>query len=233
MSNFYCGTSGFAYATWKPGFYPDKLAAAKFLPYYAQQLTSTESNFTFRRLATASVLAKWIDQTPENFRFAVKAHQRITHFTRLDPESDFIPVFLNSLNPLGARRGPVLFQLPPNMKADPGKLDAFLDRLPRIPVTFEFRHESWFDQATYSVLEKHNATLCWAESDSITTPEQRTANFVYMRLRKSPYGEERLNEIAKRIVEELQNGDVYVYLKHEESPQGALDAVKLRELVKT
>jgi len=230
MAGLYCGTSGFAYPTWKPGFYPEKLPAAKFLQHYATRLNAVESNYTFRRLLTESVAAKWINETPENFRFAVKAHQRITHFDRL-AVSEFTEVFFRAIEPLRIKRklGPVLVQLPPNFAIDPGKLKGFLAVVPRdIPLAFEFRNKSWFDESVYSELGSAGASLCLAESDKLVVPEVLTAPFVYLRLRKPDYTPAERVEIAQRVAELKEKcAEVYLFFKHEETPSGALYAEEI------
>src|ERR1700690_1463966 len=132
MGKVYAGTSGWAYPSWKPEFYPAKLAAAKFLAYYASRLNSVELNYTFRRFPTQKLLSGWIDATPADFKFAVKAHQTITHIKRLRDASSFTADFLGALEPLreAGKLGPVLFQLPPFLKCDLELLRGFLDGLP-------------------------------------------------------------------------------------------------------
>ena len=147
MAQLFVGTSGWAYPSWKPEFYPEKLAQTKFLTYYSSQLNTVEVNLTFRQLLKETTAQKWIAQTPTEFRFGIKAHQVITHIKRLKNAEEFVQRFFSTIEPLAQARklGPVLFQLPPNMKADPQLLQDFLAILPRgIPVAFEFRHESWF-----------------------------------------------------------------------------------------
>jgi len=231
MGHAYVGTSGFAYAAWKPGFYPADTPASKFLPYYSSKLTSTEVNYTFRRLASAKTLETWSSQTPPEFRFAFKAHMRLTHVMRLKNAEEFLKRFLESLNPMGAKTGPILFQLPPNMKEDRDALAALLEALPSIRTAWEFRNAGWFNDGVYRILERHQATLCWAESETIETPIVKTAPYSYMRFRKPPYEAERLKKIADQVGTVLRDGDAYVYFKHEESPEGALDGMRLlREL---
>ena len=233
MGQAYIGTSGFAYATWKPGFYPADTPASKFLPYYSAKLTSTEINYTFRRLASSKTLETWSGQTPEGFRFAFKAHMRLTHSMRLKNADEFLKRFLDSLNPMGAKTGPILFQLPPNMKEDREALSAILEAMPSIRTAWEFRNAGWFNDGVYRLLERHHATLCWAESDTLETPPVRTAPYSYMRFRKPPYQGEKLKQIAGQVSKVLQDGDAYVYFKHEDSPEGALDGIRLLELLKS
>ena len=147
MPELFVGTSGWAYPSWKPDFYPQKLAQKKFLSHYSTQLNTVEVNFTFRQLVKETTIQNWLQDTPAHFRFGIKAHQVITHIKRLKGTEDFVPRFLATIEPLAAagKLGPVLFQLPPNLKADAGLLQDFLAILPRtVPAAFEFRHDSWF-----------------------------------------------------------------------------------------
>src|SRR6185436_9714268 len=173
MPRLFAGTSGFAYPTWKPDFYPAKLPQKDFLKLYATRLNAVEINYTFRQLPSASTLANWVAASPDGFVFACKAHQRITHILRLK-EHEFTPVFFKAIDPLRATRrlGPVLFQLPPNMKADVALLTAFLEKLPPdIRCAFEFRNKTWLVDEVYRLLEKHSVALCLAESEKFKVPE--------------------------------------------------------------
>jgi uncharacterized protein YecE (DUF72 family) len=235
MAQLFAGTSGWAYPTWKPDFYPEKLAQKKFLGYYATKLNTVEVNFTFRQLVKETTIQNWLAETPPHFRLGVKAHQVITHIKRLKGTEEFISRFLATIEPLAAagKLGPVLFQLPPNLKADSALLRDFLAILPRaVPTAFEFRHDSWFSDATWELLKSANAGLCVAETETRTTPDVVTAPFAYYRFRKPTYtGDERramVDRMRQHIVEER---NVFTYFKHEETPQGALYAVEvLREV---
>jgi len=230
MPNLYAGTSGFAYPSWKPDFYPEKLPSKKFLSYYSERLNAVEVNYTFRRLPSASTLENWVTETRASFVFPLKAHMRITHIQRLKP-SEFTEVFFRAIEPLRAARrlGPVLFQLPPALKCDEALLADFLATLPRdIRCAFEFRHPSWLAPPVYQLLEKYGVALCLAESEKLVIPEIVTANFVYSRLRMPEYSPDDRNEIAERVQQLLGQGrDVYVFFKHEETPAGALYAEEL------
>lgn len=233
----YVGTSGWAYPAWKPVFYPEKLAQKKFLQYYSSKLNAVEVNYSFRRMVGESTYLNWIAETPAEFRFCVKAHQSITHLRRLKNVEEPLARFVDSLRPLAAagKLGPVLFQLPPNLKADAALLEEFVSQLPHtLASAFEFRHESWFSDEVYRVLGEHNAALCFADSDERETPRVVTANFSYYRLRKSEYSREARETIASKLSKGLQAGrNLFVFLKHEERPESALQAVELREMVKT
>lgn len=230
-AKLYCGTSGFAYESWRPGFYPEKLPSSKFLGYYASVLNAVEINYTYRRLAPATTLGKWIAATPDHFLFLPKAHMKITHSLKLANADEFTRVFLESLQPLetAGRLGPILFQLPPSLKAEPGRLADFLAPLPRnIRFAFEFRNATWFTDRVYETLQSANAALCLAENESLETPFVITADFVYLRLRKPEYTESELESIAWRTRQYLTNGyTTFAIFKHEESPSGALNAVNL------
>jgi uncharacterized protein YecE (DUF72 family) len=231
MAELFAGTSGWAYPSWKPDFYPQKLAQKKFLNHYATQLNAVEVNFTFRQLVKESTLQNWLTETPADFRFTVKAHQVITHIKRLKDAEEFVKRFLLTIEPLASARklGTVLFQLPPNLKADPELFANFLAVLPRaLPSAFEFRHPSWFSEQTYEALRGHGAALCIAETEELTTPEVATAGFVYYRFRKPNYPPDEREAMINRIREHLSAGrDVYAYFKHEETPEGAIYAREL------
>jgi uncharacterized protein YecE (DUF72 family) len=230
MASLYAGTSGFAYPAWKPDFYPPKLPQKDFLKHYATHLNAVEINYTFRQLPSASTLENWMKATSEGFVFALKAHMRITHLLRLK-ESEFTQVFFRAIDPLRVTRrlGPVLFQLPPNLKADVPTLTAFLAALPKdIRCAFEFRNATWLTDEIYKLLEQHGIALCLAESEKFEVPEVLTAPFVYVRLRKTDYSAEDRAEIAQRAHRLLESGrDVYAFFKHEETPAGALYAEEL------
>ena len=233
MAKLFAGTSGFAYPSWKPAFYPPNCPAKDLLKYYATRLNAVEINYTFRQLPKATTLENWIAATPEGFTFVCKAHQRITHILRLR-ESEFTDVFFKAIDPLRATRrlGPVLFQLAPNLKADLPTLTAFVEKLPKdIRCAFEFRNKSWLVDDVYRLFEKHRIALCLAESDKFEVPEVVTAEFVYVRLRKEDYSVEERAEVADRVRGMLAGGrDVYVFFKHEDTPAGAVYA---EELLKT
>lgn len=236
MTNVYAGTSGWAYSTWKPDFYPAKLGAAKFLSYYATRLNSVEVNYTFRRIPTEKLLTGWIEATPADFKFAVKAHQAITHFKRLRNAGEATAEFMASLEPLRAAKklGPVLFQLPPFLKCDAALLKGFLAGLPRkTRSAFEFRHASWFNEEVYGLLRRANVALCLAESDDLETPDVETADFSYLRLRKESYPAKVRKEMARKVAGLSRRGNVYAYFKHEDTPEGALYAEDLLASRKT
>jgi uncharacterized protein YecE (DUF72 family) len=230
LGKIYAGTSGWAYAGWKPDFYPAKLAPAKFLGYYGTRLNSVELNYTFRRRVTEKLLSGWIAATPTDFTFAVKANQSITHVLRLRDASKATLEFIGSLDPLrdAKKLGPVLFQLPPFLKCDLARLEEFLGGLPRgTRAAMEFRHESWFSDDVYDLLRKANVALCQAESEKIETPDVATADYRYFRLRKEDYSAGARKALSRKVTDAAREGDVFVYFKHEDTPEGALYAEAL------
>jgi uncharacterized protein YecE (DUF72 family) len=236
MAQLFAGTSGFAYAQWKPQFYPANVPAKKFLMHYAQRLNCVEINYTFRQMPSATTLASWVEQTHPGFVFAVKGHMRITHVLRLKNAGEATEIFLRSIDPLrSARRlGPVLFQLPPHLKCDVKLLADFLALLPPdLRFAVEFRHNSWLTDEVYSLLRERKVSLCVAESEKLEIPEVITADFVYYRLRKPDYTEQDLESIEARARALLADGrDLYLMFKHEDTPEGALNAEKVLLAIK-
>jgi uncharacterized protein YecE (DUF72 family) len=231
MATLYAGTSGFAYPNWKPQFYPAKMPAKDFLRHYASRLNCVEINYTFRRLPAAATLAGWVEATPAGFVFAVKANMRITHILRLKNAEQATEIFFKAIDPLRTSRrlGPVLFQLPPQMKCDLDTLRIYLDLLPTgMRYAFEFRHTSWLAEPVYDELRRRNISLCVAESERLEVPEVITADFVYYRLRKPDYSPEEIEAFSARARELVATGrDLYLMFKHEETPEGALNAEKI------
>lgn len=233
--NLFCGTSGWAYPTWKPGFYPADLPSRAFLHFYASKLTAVEVNYTFRTLPTSAQLQGWLAATPPGFRFSFKAPQRITHFARLRDCAAELDRFLEAVEPAreAGKLGPLLFQLPPNFAADPGRLQAFLQtpalRSSHAPqIAFEFRHPGWFSEETYTILRSHSAALCIADTDDLSTPDIVTAPFRCYRLRRDGgYSRAKLNTFARRFTDLATHGEVFVFFRHQDEPTGALNASAL------
>jgi uncharacterized protein YecE (DUF72 family) len=230
-STVFVGTSGWSYTSWKPGFYPPKMPSRKFLEYYVSQLNSVEVNYTFGKLPTESMLNGWLAASDASFRFSFKAPQRITHFKRLNDCSEQIAELVGALAPIDAagRMGVLLFQLPPNFKADVVRLDSFLEDAAThgLRMAFEFRNSSWFCEEVIAVLRRHGVALCVAESDDLQTPDIETAPFACYRLRKSSYSAAKLKAIEKTLRERAKGGEVFAYFKHEEEPTGALSAARV------
>ena len=230
-ATLFAGTSGWAYPTWKPGFYPPKFPAKRFLEHYASRLNSVEVNYTFRALPTAAQLEGWMAAAGAGFRFSFKAPETVTHRRRLRDCGDAVDRFLSALEPVrhAGALGCLLFQLPPNFKADVPRLEAFLT-LPQMAnaerVCFEFRNESWFTEETWAVLRAHGAAVCIAESEDLCTPEVQTApDFACYRLRMpGGYDATAIADHAARFHALSATRDVFVYYKHEDEPTGPLAA---------
>jgi uncharacterized protein YecE (DUF72 family) len=219
--NFHIGTSGYSYKEWKGSFYPEKLPAKDFLKFYGEHFSTVEINNTFYRLPKENVVESWAAQVPDSFRFVCKARQSITHFKRLKDCEQDTDYLLAIVSALGAKKGPILFQLPPNMKKDVPRLDAFLKYVRgRAPVAFEFRHETWLDEETYACLRGHSCPMVISDMDeSPSTEIVSTADWGYLRLRRVEYDNKTLKDWAERI--KAQNwSDVYVFFKHEDEATG-------------
>ncbi len=223
------GTSGYNYPEWKGSFYPADLAAAKMLPYYAARFPTVEINYTFYRMPTEKLLAGWIRQVPPAFRFTLKAPRRITHDAKLVNCEKLTAEFCHVAGTLGDQLAALLFQLPPSLKKDLARLDAFIDTLPpKAPAAFEFRHPSWFDEEVFGRLRDRGRALCVADSEKLETPLEVTADFGYFRLRDEGYQADDIKEWARRIG---ALGDrckeIFVYFKHEEQGLGPAFARQL------
>ena len=226
------GTSGYSYKAWKGSFYPEDLKNDRMLAYYSSRLGAVEINNTFYRMPSESVLASWAEQTPESFRFVLKASRRITHFKRLKDCESELEYFLETALTLGGRFGGVLFQLPPNFKKDSDRLADFLGVLPpKCRAAFEFRHQSWLDEETFALLRDHDgAALCIAE----TEPDQwaeipEVSDWGYLRLRRDDYTEDDVVAWAQRLRGSTW-GETYAFFKHEDAGAGPRFATRLASL---
>jgi uncharacterized protein YecE (DUF72 family) len=225
------GTSGYSYPAWKGSFFPADLPSSQMLEFYAQKLSTVEINNTFYRMPTGTALAHWAEQVPQGFVFALKAPRRITHQKQLADSGDETSHFLGLASELGEKLGPVLFQLPPFMKKDLTRLRDFLGSLPRsVAAAFEFRHDSWMDDQVFQALQEKNAALCIADTDEKEGQVIRTAQWGYLRLRRSDYTPALLAWWAKRISSEW--AQAYVYFKHEEEGKGPKFAADFEAAVK-
>jgi uncharacterized protein YecE (DUF72 family) len=231
--NIWIGTSGFQYSEWKGTFYPEDLSRAKMLPFYAERLSTTEVNYTFRRIPSAKTIQGWWDATPERFKFSLKAPQKVTHFAKLRNCGDTLRYFYQVISDLETKLGVVLFQLPPAFKKDAPLLGVFLDDLPPgMRTAFEFRHASWFDDEVFALLKNKNVALCIADSDKLATPTVVTSDYGYLRLRREDYQAADVARWAEAIKAQKERwSDAFVYFKHEESGIGPKLATQLRELL--
>ncbi len=215
--HIFAGTSGFSYAEWCGRFYPEALPGDRMLRFYAERLPTVEINNTFYRMPKQETVIAWGEEVPEAFQFAVKASRRITHSQKLADVGDDVAYLFNVIGVLGAKLGPVLFQLPPFLKKDIGLLNAFLAVLPEgRRAALEFRHPSWFTDDVYSALAARNVALVGGdlEESEKSPPLVATADFGYLRLRRLDYDPAGIAEWGTRIAEQSW-GSVYAYLKHE------------------
>jgi uncharacterized protein YecE (DUF72 family) len=229
--NLYVGTSGFSYKEWKGTFYPEDLPDKQMLRFYGERFRSVEINNTFYRMPKESVLEAWAQEVPADFKFVLKAPQRITHMQRLKDANDSVSYFLKVAAVLKERLGPLLFQLPPYLKKDLPRLREFLTLLPsESRCAFEFRHESWFDDEIFALLREHQTALCIAEAeDGVEVPFVSTADWGYLRLRRPDYGDVELKTWGNRVREQPWR-DAFVFFKHEDEGKGPQMVTRFLEL---
>lgn len=226
------GTSGYSYPEWRGTFYAERFPTARMLAYYAGRFDTVELNNTFYRMPTPKTIAGWVQETPAGFVFSLKASRRITHLSRLRDVAEPVGYLLESVRSLGDKLGPLLFQLPPNFRKDPGRLEACLALIPpSVRLAFEFRHDSWFDDEVYGILRARNAALCVADTEAGTTPLVATADFGYLRLRDREYTLDELSSWAT-TARRAEWREAFVYFKHEESGTGPVLARELVGLLK-
>ena len=215
------GTSGFSYKEWKGSFYPEDLSNDRMLAYYGERLNAVEINNTFYRMPKRATLADWGSKVPDEFSFVLKASRKITHFKRLKDTQDELGYLVDVSGELGARLGPMLFQLPPNLKIDVERLRDFVSLFPAgLRAAFEFRHDSWFADETYTVLSDAGAALVVADTEADEPAEVvATAPYGYLRLRRADYDPDDVARWA-RIVSDQEWKDAFVFFKHEDAGAG-------------
>jgi uncharacterized protein YecE (DUF72 family) len=228
----YLGTSGFAYGEWKGPFYPEGLKNREMLSFYAGRFPSVEINYTFRQQPSEKTLAGWVAQTPEEFRFALKGHQRVTHWLRLADAEESVSTFLDRARALGERLGPILFQCPPTLRFDRELIESFAGYLPPVArFAMEFRHPSW--EEARPILRDLGVGWCTADTDDRPADRIEVEPFAYLRLRKEEYGDDDLAAWAERITSALQAGrDVFCYFKHEEKETGPVHAERMLSMLR-
>jgi uncharacterized protein YecE (DUF72 family) len=229
--NLFVGTSGYSYKEWKGNFYPEDLPAKEMLSYYSRRLPAVEINNTFYRQPQPSMIENWKAQVPESFRFSIKATQRITHIKRLKNCAEETKYLMETASLLGERLGVVLFQLPPNSKKDADRLRDFLSLLPNDRrAAFEFRHESWLDDETRELLRAKNCALVVSDTDEKPlTSITNTADWGYLRLRRTSYAKQDLTEWTRRVEQQTWK-DAFVFFKHEDEGVGPKLAARFLSL---
>lgn len=231
--NVFVGVSGFSYATWKGKFYPKDLKSEDFLSYYAGKLSSVEINSSFYAPPSATMVKSWASRTGEDFRFAIKSPRLITHTLKLGKgASDAAERLAKTLDLLSGKLGPVLFQLPPFFRQDLKTLESFLTQtVSAKKKVFEFRHESWLNDSTYQLLDKHEAGFCIAETEDMRPVLRVTGGLPYFRLRKDAYTAKELTDWTEKIREITKGSEAFVYLRHDETGENALYAMEMREKI--
>jgi len=224
------GTSGFSYKEWKGSFYPEKIKNADMLAFYAEQLGAVEINNTFYRMPKPELLEGWMEKTPADFRFVLKASQRLTHHRRLKDADEPLEYWTRTVRVMGERLGPTLFQLPPNFKADEARLRDFLSLLPAgFRAAFEFRHASWVNDEVMDALRTAGAAWVIADAEDETLLRvERTAPFVYVRLRRVDYDTGAVRDWVGRL-RALDADELYVFFKHEDEGTGPALALQFAE----
>jgi uncharacterized protein YecE (DUF72 family) len=228
------GTSGWQYSSWKGTYYPPDVPQSRWLEFYAQHFQTQEVNNAFYRLPKAETFAAWAERTPDDFVMVVKMSRYLTHIKRLRDADEPVQRFMERARCLGSKLGPVLLQLPPNLQAERlPELDHTLSLFPRdVRVAVEFRHESWFTDATYDVLRRYNAAFCLADSPKRRVPVVRTADWGYLRLHEGKatprpcYGEKALDNWAATVADVFAGGeDVFVFFNNDPRACALRDAV--------
>ena len=229
--NLFVGASGYSYKEWKGTFYPVDMSAKGMLHYYGELFRTVEINNTFYRMPKTSVLEAWSGEVPADFKFALKAPRQITHIHRLKDAANSVSYLLEVAGALKERLGPLLFQLPPNLKKDVPRLREFLALLPlQHRAAFEFRHQSWFDEEVFGLLRDHRAALCIADAENdLEVPFVSTGDWGYLRLSRPDYGDAELSKWLK-LVQEQNWREVFVFFKHEDKGKAPQMAKRFLEL---
>jgi uncharacterized protein YecE (DUF72 family) len=209
------GTSGFSYPEWKGTFYPPELPSKKYLSFYANHFQTTEINNSFYRTPNTKTIEGWYNEVPAEFSFTLKLNQNITHRKKLKGVQEEMDYFLEVASHLQEKLGTILVQLPPYFKKDTVVLEQFVEAYSKkARLAFEFRHETWKDPETYSILRNHHCAWGVVEAEDQPAVREITADFCYMRLRKGDYTKQELQEWGNWIRQ--QSVDVYCYLKHDD-----------------
>lgn len=230
--NLFVGVSGFSYPGWKGSFYPKDMKSEEFLPYYSEKLNTVEINSSFYAPPTPAMLKSWASKTKDNFQFSIKSPRQITHILKLGKgAADSAKKLDATLELLSQKRGPILFQLPPFLRADPKLLESFLEDTSSVSrKVFEFRHESWLSEPTFALLEKHQTGLCVAETEDMKPVHKVIGGTAYFRLRLDSYDIKSVDQWSTQIRNlTKESKETYVYLRHDETGANASLAIRLRE----
>lgn len=237
--SIHIGTSGWSYKHWRDTFYPQEIKIKSHFAYYLQHFNTVEINNTFYGLPAAETFLNWGKIVNDEFVYVIKANRFITHIKKLHDPSETLPPFLDRVKLLGKNLGPILFQLPPNLKSNLELLETFLGELPeQYRYVFEFRNADWYKPEVYALLRKHNCAFCIYELAGHISPIQVTADFVYLRLHgpginkyQGSYSDEVLKKWAEQCREWSETKEVFVYFDNDEKGYAAFNALKLQELL--
>jgi uncharacterized protein YecE (DUF72 family) len=237
--SIHIGTSGWHYEHWRGPFYPRGLSPKAYLQYYMERFHTVEINNSFYQLPKEETFASWRDTVPEHFIFAVKGSRYITHMKKLKDPQEAVSTFLERVEVLGDKTGPILFQLPPRWRANPERLASFLEALPtQFRYAFEFRDPSWFIPQVYDALATHGAAFCIYELGGQVSPKEVTADFVYVRLHgpkgayQGQYSKEVLAGWAGAFATWVGQGkETYCYFDNDEAGYAAQDAMNIQEMI--
>lgn len=238
-TTYFVGTSGWHYNDWQGIFYPPGLPKAGWLGYYARHFGTVEVNNTFYRMPGENAVTVWREASPPGFIFALKVSRFVTHMKRLVGTDAAMQTFLSRAALLGDKLGPLLYQTPPQMKRDDGRLEEFLSFLPRrLRHVFEFRHQSWFDDAVLALLRRYNAGFCIYDLPGLTSPVVVTADYAYVRfhgsrsLYSSLYSDDELTAWADKISALGKGVDtVYAYFNNDAQSHAVQNAGTLHGLL--
>jgi uncharacterized protein YecE (DUF72 family) len=233
------GCSGWQYKHWRGDFYPAELPTSRWFDHYARTFDTVEINNSFYRLPPPHTFAKWRDQAPKRFLYAVKASRFLTHMKKLKDPEDPLFRFFENVKHLGPRTGPILYQLPPRWPLNLERFEHFLRALPkRYRHTVEFREASWYDERVYELLRRHHVALCLHDMQGSATGKLVVGPFIYVRYHfgTSKYGgryeDRRLDEWGEWLAEQTARGlDVFAYFNNDTGGHAPRDAVRLLDRI--
>jgi len=236
---WHIGCSGFHYAHWKGGFYPEKLAQKRWFEFYAAHFRTLELNVTFYRFPRVPVLRNWYEQAPADFRFSVKAPKAITHYKQFHGTVDMLTDFYTTIREgLQEKLGPVLFQFSPHFRYDPARLERVLDQLdPGFTNVLEFRHPGWWREEVYEALRQRGITFCGMSHPELPDEPVITGQVVYYRfhgvpdLYRSFYSNELLEEFAAQLKVKPEVQQVWCYFNNDAAMAAIPNAQTLRQIV--
>jgi uncharacterized protein YecE (DUF72 family) len=231
------GCSGWQYRHWRADFYPAELPASRWFAHYATRFDTVEINNSFYRLPPPETFAKWREQAPTRFLYAVKASRFLTHMKKLKDPEDPLSRFFQSARQLGPRLGPVLYQLPPGWRVDLDRFEVFLRALPKgHRHTIEFRDTSWYNPRVFALMQNYSVALCLHDMQGSATDRLAVGPFIYVRFHHGTtkyggrYSDDRLDDWADWLTQRIADGmDVFAYFNNDTGGHAPRDAARLRD----